>query len=105
MELEPVALRAPFAVLVDEAAPISVPFPHGALDGSGDVARCGRRICLFELLTRLLRLGKTPCFEPLELLRNGLIDDRREIRRAREGAEPSEFFVELRVGRELNLVP
>ena len=38
-------------------------------------------------------------------IRRGLLDDRREVHRARERAEPSELFVKLRIGGELNLVP
>jgi hypothetical protein len=41
VELEPVPRRAPSTLLVDVAAAVAVALAHGALDGGGNVARCG----------------------------------------------------------------
>ena len=75
--LEPVTLRASAAPLVDEgAAPLVTPV-DGAPERSREVTRS-------VVLRHLLRPGPLclsvpPCFQPLQLLRNGLLEDQGEV--------------------------
>ena len=66
------------------------------------------RSALRERLPRRLGPGEAPGFEPLELLGDGLLDDRGQVavghRRAHEGPQPLELVVELGGGGELDLV-
>ena len=108
VELEPVARGAPSPLLVDVAASASVPLVNGAPHRGRDVARGGRGVDSPRALPRGLRPARSAGFEPLELLGDGLLDDRGQVavghRGAHEGLEPLELVVELGGGRELDPV-
>ena len=87
VELEPLARRAPSPLFVLVAASASVPLVHGSLHRGRDLARRRGDLALGERLPRLLGPSEAAGFEPLELLGDGLLDDRgRGRRRAPRGA-------------------
>jgi len=108
VELEPLARRAPSSLFVLVAASASVPLVHGSLHRGRDLARAGGGFALRERLPRRPGPSETPSFEPLELLGDGLFDDRADVavghRGAHEGPEPLELVVKLGGGGELDLV-
>ena len=108
VELEPLARRASSPLFVLVAASASVPLVHGSLHRGRDLARRGGGLALRERLPRRLGPGETPGFEPLELLGDGLLDDRGQVavghRGAHEGPQSHELVVELGGGRELDPV-
>ena len=79
---------------------LSSPRPGSGARGGGPALR--------ERLPRHLGPGETPGFEPLELLGDGLLDDRGQVavghRGAHEGPQPLELVAKLDGGGELNLV-
>ena len=68
VELQSRALGAPVALPVQVAAPPSVPFVHGSLDGGRDLARARGRVGLGERLPGLAGLRETSRLEPRQLL-------------------------------------
>ena len=108
VELEPLARRASSPLFVLVAASASVPLVDGSLHRGRDLARGGGGLALRERLSRRLGSGETPGFEPLELLGDGLLDDRAEVavghRGAHEGLQALELVTELGGGGELHPV-
>ena len=108
VELEPLARRASSPLFVLVAASASVPLVHGSLHRGRDLARRGGGLALRERLPRRLGPGEAPGFEPLELLGDGLLDDRGQVavghRGAHEGPQPLELVAKLGGGGELDLV-
>ncbi len=106
--LEPVAGRAPSALLVDEATTAPVPLVHGPADGGRDVARGGLRPGLREVLAGGLGETEAAGLEPLELLGDGVFDDGGEVGAgdggAQEGLEPLELVAQPGAGGELDAV-
>jgi hypothetical protein len=84
VELEPVALLAPSALIVHVPASLSVTLTDGTLDGRGNVAGGGRRarrrlLDPWGALAGSLRSPHATCLEPFEFLGDGLLDDRRQV--------------------------
>ena len=108
VEFEPVACGASATLLVDVAAPSTVPLVDGPPDRGREMARGGRHIALREPLAWSLRPGEAAGFEPLELLGDGLVDDPGQVavghRGAHERLEPFQLVAELGAGGELDLV-
>lgn len=106
VELEPVAGRAPSALLVDEATTAPVPIVHGPADGGRDVARGGLRPGLREALAGGLRETEATGLEPFELLGDGVFDDGGEVGAgdggAQERLEPLELVAQPGAGGELD---
>ena len=108
MELESLARRAPSPLFVLVAASASVPLVHGPLHRGRDLACRGGGLALRERLPRRLGPGEAPGFEPLELLGDGLLDDRGQVAvghgGAHEGPQSLELVVKLGGSGELDLV-
>ena len=108
VELEPVAGRAPPALLVDETTTAPVALVHGPADGGRDVARGGLRPGLREALAGGLRETEAAGLEPLELLGDGVFDDGGEVDTGDGGAqqrlEPLELVAQLSRRGELDPV-
>jgi hypothetical protein len=108
VELEPLARRASSPLFVHVAASASVPLVHRSLHRGRDPARRGGGLALRERLSRRLGPGEAAGFEPLELLGDGLLDDRGQVavghRGAHEGAQPLELVVKRGGSGELDLV-
>ena len=108
VELEPLARRASSPLFVLVAASAAVSLVHGSLHRGRDLARTGGGFILRERLPRRLGPGETPSFEPLELLGDGLLDDRGKAavgnRGAHECPQSFELVVKLGGGGELDLV-
>ena len=108
MELEKAARGASTTLPVHVAASPAIALVHDAPHRGRDVARGRRRVAVGEALPRGVRLREAPGFEPLELLGDGVFDDRAEVavghRGAHERRESLELVAQIGAGGELDLV-
>jgi len=102
VELESVALGTTSCVICEERALTRIALPHEPPHRSRDAAHPGRRVGVVQVLSRLVRLGEAPGFEPLELLTHRRVDDRSEVAPGRERGEPLQLVAKLTARGETN---
>jgi hypothetical protein len=108
MELETLAGAASPTLGVDVTASAAVPLVDGPPDRCRDVAGGRWLLSHWRRLARGLRAAEPAGLEPLELLGDRRVDDRRQVavghRGAHERTEPVELVAQFGAGGELDLV-